>query len=162
MKYWQNPNLADVLSKIIGYFNIAPALRSLDWSIALTIFYITVSLIVALILLGTYIHVSISRKTKKNNKTNHWSLALFRVCNETLQILALPIFLILLLPLKCTANYNDKLVLEDFHDVICFSGNHLVHFFVGLLTLIIFFIIIFILTVFGFEYRRKSAAQLSK
>lgn len=118
LKYWKNTAIVDILGKIIVYFNIAPILRSANFSVATVIFYLAVGFMGIIFLLTTYIHVSITRRTKKNSKENHWSIGVFRIFLEGQQILTLPFIMIFLIPLKCVKYVGNDLVLSDYVDVI--------------------------------------------
>ena len=115
-----------------------------------------------MVIIITYIHISTTRKTKKNGKNNHWSVYLFRIFSELLPVTIMPIFSMLFIPLKCFNSKGNITVLQDFEDVECFTGEHLVHFFIGILFLLIFFTITLGITMFAFEYRRKSLNTLAK
>lgn len=117
LKYWKNTAIVDILGKIIVYFNLAPALRSANFSVATVIFYLAVGFMGIIFLLTTYIHVSITRRTKKNSKENHWSIAVFRIFLEGQQILSLPFIMIFLIPLKCVKYVGNDLVLSDYNEV---------------------------------------------
>lgn len=126
------------------------------------VFYLLISFIFIVVIAITYIHISTTRKTKKNAKNNHWSVYLFRIFTELLPIIIMPIFSVLFLPLKCFTSTANALYLDDFPTVECFSGEHLVHFFISILFLLIFLIITLTITMFAFEYRRKSPNSLAR
>ena len=159
---WQSPDVVNYIGNILNYFNLAPLITITNWSIFLAVFYLLISLIFGMVIIMTYIHISTTRKTKKNGKNNHWSVYLFRIFSELLPVTIMPIFSILFIPLKCFNTVGTMTVLQDFTDVECFTGQHLVHFFIGILFLIVFFVLTLSITAFAFEYRRKSLNTLSK
>ena len=159
---WQSPSVISYLGNILNYFNLAPLIIITNWSIFLLVFYLIISLIFSMVIIITYIHISTTRKTKKNSKNNHWSVYLFRIFSELLPITTMPIFSILFIPLKCFNTSNGNTYLQDYPAVQCFSGEHLVHFFISILFLLVFFFISVGITMFAFEYRRKSLNTLAK
>lgn len=159
---WQTPDVISVLSPILNYFLLAPLLIITSWRVFLVVFYLIVSLIFIMVIIISYIHVSTTRKTKKNSKNNHWSVYLFRLFSEFLPVLIMPIYSMLFLPLKCFDYRGNTTYLQDFSDLECFSGEHLVHFFISILFLLIFTVITLGITMFAFEYRRKSLNSLAK
>jgi len=126
------------------------------------VFYLIISLIFVMVIILTFIHISTTRKTKKNGKNNHWSVYLFRIFSELLPITVMPIFSMLFIPLKCLTTVGSTTYLQDFPTVQCFSGEHLVHFFIAILFLLVFFFMAIGITMFAFEYRRKSLNSLAK
>ncbi|KAL4426928.1 hypothetical protein ABPG74_012928 [Tetrahymena malaccensis] len=153
---WIVMSVADDLQKFFSYFLLVPYFNS--FSQMIVGMYVIIGIFGCLLLLILYVSI----KIKNGISGLSGALSVIKIfCQLSLSFLYLPMFDLFLSPMRCRM-INGAETHKIFQDQQCYSGNNLLHSFFGLVSAIVLFCIVYLITLTNFESRYQPNRTLLK
>ena len=137
----------------LSYFQLVTYLKDSSWTAYITVFYVCVFLVIAVILDIFYISYSFTKK----NQAFSWPIYSLRTLLSLMTtILFMPFFDYFMSVLQCETRYSDTTktnvsVHKLFPTVVCWSDVHILHAAMAIIISIVFVILSFLVVLIYFE-----------